>query len=588
MARVGSALTLERTGRLPHGPGPLALWATVVGGLATLVVSIVLAMAGDELVRPGLQAFLFNWITVPYLISGAIAWWRRPASRLGPLMIATAFVMALTALQWSSVPILLSLGHLLDMLPSAMFLHVFLAYPSGRLEGRPRRIVVLAGYFVAGILQLVKVLLGINPDSLFAVTENPAAAARIEQFQLIAMSVLLLTGAVLLLRRPIASQTRRRPAALLVDTFGLALIMLAVLFIAGLRGWSHVETVRHITFAALGLAPIAFLLGLLDARLARTDVGGLLLELRADPTKDLREPLARALHDPSLRLAYWLPQYGSWADAEGHAVTLAGPGDERATRVIHRDGEPVVAFEFDRSLEDERELLDAVAAAAGIALENSRLQAELRARLRELQGSRARVLDAGQKERQRLERNLHDGAQQRLVALALELGMLAGSSATETETETRARLLRAKREISASLDELRDVARGIHPAVLTGHGLAVALESLAAQGAVPVTLDVEVGGRLPERVEVAAYYVVSESLTNIGKHAHATTASVRVTRSAGAVVVEVIDDGLGGADTERGTGLRGLADRVEAVGGRLRVWSPVGGGTRLEAEIPCE
>jgi signal transduction histidine kinase len=566
----------------------LALWATVVGGLATLVVSIALAMAGDELVRPGLQAFLFNWITVPYLISGALAWWRRPASRLGPLMIATAFVMALTALQWSAVPILLSIGHLLDMLPSAMFLHVFLAYPTGRLEGRLRRVVVLAGYAVAGILQLAKVLLGINPDSLFAVTANPAAAGRIEQFQLIAMSVLLLIGAALLLRRPIASQTRRRPAALLVDTFGLALIMLAILFIAGLRGWSHVETVRHITFAALGLAPIAFLLGLLDARLARTDVGGLLLELRADPTKDLREPLARALHDPSLRLAYWLPQYESWADAEGHAVTLAGPGDQRATRVIHRDGEPLVAFEFDRSLEDERELLDAVAAAAGIALENSRLQAELRARLRELQGSRARVLDAGQKERQRLERNLHDGAQQRLVALALELGLIAGGSTTETETETRARLLRAKQEISVSLDELRDVARGIHPAVLSGHGLAVALESLAAQGAVPVALDVEVDGRLPERVEVAAYYVVSESLTNIGKHAHATTASVRVTRSAAAVVVEVTDDGRGGADTERGTGLRGLADRVEAVGGRLRVWSPAGGGTRLEAEIPCE
>ena len=566
----------------------MALWATVVGGLATLVVSILLAMAGAELVRPGLQAFLFNWITVPYLISGTIAWWRRPASRLGPLMIATAFVMALTALQWSSVPALLSFGHLLDMLPSAMFLHVFLAYPSGRLEGRLRQVVVIAGYAVAVVLQFVKVLLGINPDSLFTVAANAAAAARIEQIQLIAMSALLLCGAALLLRRPIAGQGRRRPAALLVDTFGLALIMLAVLFIAGLRGWSHVETVRHITFAALGLAPVAFLLGLLDARLARTDVGGLLLELRADPTRDLREPLARALHDPTLRLAYWLPQYASWADADGHAVTLAGPGDARATRVIHRDGEPVVALEFDRSLEDERELLDAVEAAAGIALENSRLQAELRARLHELQGSRARVLDAGQKERQRLERNLHDGAQQRLVALALELTLIAGSSATETEAGTKARLLRAKREVSVSLDELRDVARGIHPAVLTGHGLAVALESLTAQCAVPVVLDVAVGGRLPERVEVAAYYVVGESLTNIGKHAQAKSASVRVTRSGGAVVVEVTDDGLGGADTERGTGLRGLADRVEAVGGRLRIWSPAGAGTRVEAEIPCE
>jgi signal transduction histidine kinase len=566
-------------------PRPWALWATVLAGFGTLVVSVALAMAGDELVRPGLQALLFNWITIPYLISGSLAWWRRPESRLGPLMIATAFVMALTALQWSSVPALHSFGHLLDMVPSAMFLHVFLAYPTGRLETRPRQVIVIAAYVNVVVLQLAKILLGGNPDSLLAITSEPALAARIEQVQLITMSVLLVTGTVLLfVRRPSAGGTRRRPVTLLVDTFGLALIALAVLYVAGLRGWSQIETVRHIAFAALGLAPVAFLLGLLDARLARTDVGALLMELRAHPAGDLREPLARALHDPSLTLAYWLPQYGTWADQEGRAVTLRGAEDGRATRVINRDDEPIIALEFDRSLEDERELLDAVAAAAGIALENNRLQVELRARLQELQGSRARVVDAGQKERQRLERNLHDGAQQRLVALSLELGLLAGGAGGETSE----RLLRAKREVSVSLDELRDVARGIHPAVLTGHGLAVALESLAAQAAVPVELEVAVDGRLPERVEVAAYYVVSESLTNIAKHAHATVASVHVTPSADTVVVEVVDDGVGGADTERGTGLRGLADRVEAVGGRLRIWSPAGHGTRLEAEFPCE
>ncbi|MFI5690684.1 sensor histidine kinase [Kribbella sp. NPDC051586] len=169
--------------------------------------------------------------------------------------------------------------------------------------------------------------------------------------------------------------------------------------------------------------------------------------------------------------------------------------------------------------------------------------------------------------------------------MALELQLIARSSTGDAETS--ARLLQAKREVTASLDELRDVARGIHPAVLTGHGLAVALESLAAQAAVPVELDVAVDERLAERIEVAAYYVVSESLTNIGKHARATAASVHVTRSSDVVVVEIVDDGIGGADTEGGTGLRGLADRVEAVGGRLRIWSPAGQGTRLEAEFPC-
>ena len=220
-----------------------------------------------------------------------------------------------------------------------------------------------------------------------------------------------------------------------------------------------------------------------------------------------------------------------------------------------------------------------------MSLEHGRLQAELRARLEELKGSRARVIDAGQQERQRLERDLHDGAQQRLIALSLQLSLL--EQKLGDQPEIRAQLDGARREIALSLEELRDVARGIHPAVLTGHGLEVALESLAARAPLPVRLTVDVHRRLPERVEVAAFYVVSESLTNVARHAHATDASVAVANTAGGLLVEIVDDGVGGADTELGSGIRGLADRVEALGGRLRVWTPRGGGTRVRAEIPC-
>ena len=199
-------------------------------------------------------------------------------------------------------------------------------------------------------------------------------------------------------------------------------------------------------------------------------------------------------------------------------MALPTPDERRAVRTIYRDDEPMAALMFDRSLEDERELLDAVAATAGIALENGRLRAELRARLQELQGSRVRVFEASRQERQRLERDLHDGAQQRLVALSLELGMLVES--TTADAAVRQRLARAKNEVSASLEELRDVARGIYPAVLSGHGLAVALESSTARAAVPVELVIDFTDRLPAAVEVAAYYVVSEALTNIDKHAH--------------------------------------------------------------------
>jgi signal transduction histidine kinase len=184
-----------------------------------------------------------------------------------------------------------------------------------------------------------------------------------------------------------------------------------------------------------------------------------------------------------------------------------------------------------------------------------------------------------------LERNLHDGAQQRLIALSLELSLLEKQVAGDEET--RARLDQARHQIAVSLDELRAVARGLHPAVLSGHGLEVALQSIIASAPVPVRLTVALEGRLPEQVEVAAFYVVSESLANIGKHARASSASVDVTVQDSVVVVEVADDGVGGADSEHGSGLRGLADRVEALGGKLRVWSPSGAGTRLRAEMPC-
>ena len=325
--------------------------------------------------------------------------------------------------------------------------------------------------------------------------------------------------------------------------------------------------VQVLTSLAMGLAPVVFLIGLLDMRLARTDIGGLLVELDRDPTLDLQAPLARALHDPSLELAYWLPDQDSWADQDGLPIALPERDQRRSIRLIYRNGEPIAALFFDPALDDEEELLDAVLAAAGIALENGRLRAELRAKLQELQSSRVRALEAGRRERQRLERNLHDGAQQRLVGISIELGSL--ENRLTADPQLRQRLARTREEVSASLDQLRDIARGIYPAVLSGHGLAVALESLTAGAAVPVSLRVELTERLPEPVEVAAYYIVSEALANIGKHAHADTATVRVDREADRLVVEVVDDGIGGASIYGGSGLRGLRDRAEVLGGEV-------------------
>ena len=204
---------------------------------------------------------------------------------------------------------------------------------------------------------------------------------------------------------------------------------------------------------------------------------------------------------------------------------------------------------------------------------------------RELRASRARAVEAGDAERRRLERNLHDGAQQRLVSLSLELGLL--EQRFEGDPEAQRAIDQARRELGESLQELRDLARGIHPSVVTAYGLAVAVESLAAQSSVPVVLDVEMSERAPETVEVAAYYLVSESLTNVAKYAGASRATVILRQLDGELTVEVVDDGVGGADAAAGSGLQGLAERVEALGGRLRVQSPSGHGTRVRAAIPC-
>src|SRR5215211_4898717 len=569
-----------------RAPKPLLLWAIALAGVAAAACSIALAYTSDHLAEPGLRAALIDWITLPYILAGLVAWSRRPASRFGPLMIAAGFAMFLSSLQWANTDLPYTIGLAFDLLPAALFLHVFLAFPTGRLERRVAAIAV--AYFSAVGLQLVKMLLGgVGPDNLLAVVTEPTAANTVQDVQLIALSAIALAGiALLATRRRGSAMPRRRGVALMVDSSALGLVMIAALLLAAAFEVTMFETIRRITFAVIGLAPVAFLVGLLDARLARSAIGDLLVELRTDPPPaDLRDAFSRALRDPSLTLAYWLPRFESWVDLDGRPVELPAADSGRTATIIDREGAHPAALLHDGSLDDEPELLDAVSAAAEIALENGRLQAELRARLEELRGSRERVIEAGQNERQRLERILHDGAQQRLIALSLELSLLEERLGADTDARTR--LDHARHEIALSLEELRDVARGLHPAVVTGHGLAVALESLAAQVALPVRLTVGLEGRVDDRLEVAAYYVVCESLVNIAKHAHATSATIELERTNGQLVVEVVDDGVGGADTEHGSGLRGLADRVEALGGRLRIWTPRDGGTRVRAEIPC-
>ncbi len=574
----------------PWAPNPAMLAAIAFAGVAAAAATLALGLTNDEVDHVAIRVFLNDWLTLNYIGAGLIAWWRRRDSRFGLLMVGAGFVNFLATLDWATADVPFTIGIALDLVPPLLFLHVFLAYPDGRLVGRPERAIV-AGAYVTGVgLGLVRMVLGgAGPRNLIEVVSEPGAVEVVRKVELIGISAFCLAGiGVLVARRWGPGRAPRRPLGPLVDSFALGLAMLAALFLSILLVGSPgdvaaIEAVRRATFFVVGLAPIAFLIGLLRSRLA---VGPAIVSLGAKAARgNVIDALRTALRDPSLEIAYWVAEYDTYADLDGRAIELPTRADRATTLIDRDDGSHVAVLVHDASLRDEQELLDAVTAAAGFALENARLQAELRARLQELKGSRARVIEAAQTERQRLERDLHDGAQQRLVALSLELGLL--EQRFEREPDAKAALDQTRREVTESLRELRELAHGIHPAVVTGHGLAVALKTLAARAQVPVRLTVDLDGRLPERQEVAAYYVVSESLTNVAKYACASSAAVAVRHADGRLFVEIVDDGIGGADTHGGTGLRGLADRVEALGGRLRIWSPEGGGTRVEAEIPC-
>jgi signal transduction histidine kinase len=329
--------------------------------------------------------------------------------------------------------------------------------------------------------------------------------------------------------------------------------------------------------------PAGFLAGLLAARLARGGIADLAVQLgRGVPLGGLRETLARALRDPTLALAFPSPAGGGFVDPEGRPIEVpAAPDTARGVARLERDGELLAALLYDPAIEiEDPGRVNAVASVAGMALENERLAAQVRAQLEEVRASRTRIIEAADAERRRIERDLHDGAQQRLVALAMRLDQARGKAVGAGEViET------ATSELLQAIREVRDLARGLHPTILTERGLAAAVEALAERAPVPVYAQV-MDGRLPAEVEAAAYFLIAEALTNAARYAGPSTVRVDAAVGDGELVVSVADDGVGGAEIGSGTGLQGLVDRVAAVGGTLSIESPSGRGTTVRARIP--
>jgi signal transduction histidine kinase len=571
------------------------LAAVVAGGAAAALVA-----SSEHTPYKGISIALALLTAWSFVGTGLYAWWRRPGSRFGALFAAVGFTYLLGSLTASDHAFVFTIGVLVANLFFVVFAHMLLSYPDGHLQERWHAWLLAAGYALCVIGPLPQLLWGYTdrmrdscpdcPESVLLIERNDTLRDVFNALASVIGVVIVAIVLVVLIRQWRAATVPQRRGMAPILWSGVAmLVLLAGALGTDAAGISRLTDVLGwlglIVFASV---PWVFLIGLARSRVARAGaVSELLLRLGEAPgTGTLRSRLADALGDRSLRLVFWLEDQARWVDSDGHAVEPPDRDDPAHGRTpVELETRRVGAIVHDRTLCDDPELLGSVAAAAGLAMENERLQAQLRARVEQLRASRARIVEAGTQERRRLERNLHDGAQQRLVALSLTLRLAQAKLRKEPEGADEL-LAGAQEELTLALGELRELARGIHPAVLSDRGLGAALEALAGRAPLEVDLAELPRDPLPEPIEAAAYFMVAEALTNVVKYAHASQATVRVARLNGHAVVEVADDGIGGADPERGSGLRGLADRVSALDGRMLLDSPAGSGTRLRAEIP--
>ncbi len=473
---------------------------------------------------------------------------------------------------------------------AAVFVHLILAYPSGRLVHRFDRRLVTFVYALAIGIKVVALVVGRDP--CWPICDNPIRFLPSETLWDIARFtglglVPVVFGAALfeLARhwRAAGPGGRRALWPMLVAAPLFCLFAFAGYFADALLDEAAQDATHGFNIIGIVqslLIPVAIVFGAVQARLARGNVAELAMELgRGVPVGGLQPVLARALRDPSLQIAFPAPSGDGFVDPEGRPAPAPRP--DRATTRLERDGDVLALLIHDPAIElDDPGLVEAVGAVARMGLENERLAAQVRAQLEEVRASRERIVEAADAERRRVERDLHDGAQQRLVALAMRLDL-----ARETTGASAALLDEATTELRAAVAEVRDLARGLHPPILTEAGLGPAIEALAERTSVPVTVDAP-ARRFPPNIEAAAYFVVAEALTNVARYAGASSVRVEIRADGETLTVAVRDDGHGGADPERGSGLRGLTDRVAALGGRLAIDSPPDGGTTVRADLP--
>jgi len=583
--------------RVPVRPANVARLAAAVVALAYGLGALAVARGPGELTtyagRSDIAAALAVVAGLALVAAGLVTSFARPAGRIGDLALLAGFVWF--APFWAGwrggPPLVLSLGTLAAGFVFPLLLHLVLAYPSGRLRSKGARALVGAVYLEAALTALGRALFRdpfFDPncwdnctDNVFLVRSLPGIASGIQDADLwFAAAAAAALATMCVWQLAVASAPARRTLwPVLAGGIALAAATIAhavALYRVPLEDPSDPAflSIFLVGCVAVVVLALGLLWAVLGARVQRRSVARIVAELGEAPSPGSLEPaLARAMGDPELRIAYWLPESQRYVDGRGRPVDEPVPASGRAVTALVRGSRRVALVAHAAAFAElERE----IGAAVRLALENERLQAEVLAQLHDLRVSRTRIVETGDAERRRLERNLHDGAQQRLLALSYDLRVARAGAEAEGDVKTASLLAEAVGDARAALGELRELAHGIHPAILTEAGLAPAFETLADAAPLAVEIGETAGERYPAAVETAAYLVVAEAIDDAARR-DASCATIRAPRRDERLVVEVDDDGSARTST-----MIHLADRVGAVGGSLEV-EP----TALRAEIPC-
>ncbi|WP_166663933.1 sensor histidine kinase [Actinophytocola oryzae] len=567
----------------------LAVLAFLSGLGVICLIALSRQEAGAEAAMSAVLAVTVGWA---YVGSGLLTW-RHGRRRIGSILVFIGLAWFATYLAYSNDSFWFTLGTALEDVYLVGVMYLVLVFPHGRLSGRVDRALMAVGVVLGTVVELAWLVLADSgvvcadcPDNAVRIVSDHAWANGILQAQRGAALVVSVVAVVLFVRRiRLASTPVRRSLAPVLWTGGAFCVAMVVTIVNDVAGEPMGQAPNFMCGLVFAAIPVSILASMLRQRLARGAVAQLVVQLDGGPGGvDLRDALSRALGDPDLAVGYWLASTETYVDSRGRPFDPDDP--EKASTLVQRNGRPVAVLVHDKALQDDRALVDSVCAAAGMALENERLRADLEARLVELRASRERLVRAAESERRRLERDLHDGAQQRLIAVAMSIA-LAEANLRANPVAAGAALDEARDGLARAMDELRTLSQGIRPAVLVERGLGAALAELARRSTVSATVDLRLRAAVPADIETAAYYVASEALTNTAKHAHASGVTIAAETHDGLLRLRVTDDGVGGAEARDGSGLRGLADRVEGFGGTLNIHSPAAGGTSLSVELPC-